>query len=159
MDKEELRTVLGLGKFCQIGFVVRDISKKMKNYEETIGIGPFMTFDFIPEKSFIRGQPPGMHLKIAIAELSPELGLELIEVVSGKTCHLDFLEKHGDGLQHLGFRTDEYDHVLQRAESLGIEVAFTAETTVAEIGHVRAAYLDTYDLMGTFAEIIEIKPL
>ncbi len=41
MDKAELKTALNLGKVAQIGCVVRDLSKTIKRYEETIGIGPF----------------------------------------------------------------------------------------------------------------------
>jgi catechol 2,3-dioxygenase-like lactoylglutathione lyase family enzyme len=158
MNKEKLRRALTLGNISQVGCVVRDLSKTIRNYEEIIGIGPFTTLDFRPKKIFIRGRKPDMDLKIAVAQLTPELSLELIEVLSGEPCHKDFLEKHGEGVQHLGFMTDEYDQVLKRAEALGIEVLFSAESEVSSMGHVRAAYLDTYDLVGVIFEILEIKP-
>jgi len=159
MNKEEFKEALKLGQAAQVGCVVRDLAKTIENYEKTIGIGPFMTFDFIPEKGFVKGRNPDINLKIGVAQLTPELSLELIEIVSGEPFHKDFLEQHGEGVQHIGFMTGEYDEVLKRAEKLGIEVLMWAETDVAGMGHVRGAYLDTYDLIGVLVEIIEVKPL
>jgi hypothetical protein len=52
--------------------------------------------------------------------------------------------------------TDEYDEVLKRAKGLGIEVLMGGEAEVPGMGHMRAAYLDTYDLVGVLVEIIEV---
>jgi hypothetical protein len=51
MDKDALRQALPLGKIAQGGFVVRDPSQSIKNYQEIIGIGPFTTLELHPEKS------------------------------------------------------------------------------------------------------------
>ena len=157
MNTDELATVLNLGQVAQVGCVVNKLAITIKNYEKVMGIGPFTTFDFRPEKSFIKGRAPEIHLKIGITQLTPALSLELIEVVTGEPYHRDFLESHGEGVQHLGFLTDEYDQVLKRAEKVGVEVLMWAETEVAGMGHVRGAYLDTQDLIGTLVEIIEVK--
>lgn len=159
MEKEELKKTLNLGTVAQIGCVVRNLSETIRNYEEIIGIGPFMTFDFKPEKGFIRRRKADdMHLKIGVAQLTPELSLELIEVATGEPYHKDFLERHGEGVQHLGFFTDDYDGVLMRAEKLAIPVLMWAETDVPGMGHIRAAYFDTYDKVGVLFEVIEMTP-
>ena len=80
MDKEELKTILHLGKITHVGCVVRNLSKSIENYQETIGIGPFTTLELHPKKSFIKGHKPDFLLKIGFAQLTPELSLELIEV-------------------------------------------------------------------------------
>ncbi|MCX5831958.1 MAG: VOC family protein [Deltaproteobacteria bacterium] len=158
-DKQELKETLKLGTVAQVGCVVRNVSETIRNYEEIIGIGPFMTLDFKPEKGFIKGRrSDDMVLKIGIAQLTPELSLELIEVVTGDPYHKDFLEKHGEGVQHLGFITYDYDGVLARAEKLNIPVLMWAETDVPGMGHVRAAYLDTYEKVGVLFEVIEVTP-
>ena len=157
MNENQLRTALNLGKVGQIGCVVRSVSDAVKNYEEVIGIGPFAIFDFKPEKTFIKDRrSDDMLLKIGVAQLSPDLSLELIEVVTGESYHKDFLTKHGDGIQHLGFLTNDYDGVLARAKSLDIAVLMWAETDVPGMGHIRAAYLDTHDHVGFLCEVIEI---
>ncbi len=157
MNTDELVTTLNLGQVAQIGCVVRELSTTVRNYETVLGIGPFSTIDFCPEKSFIKGRSPEIYLKIGITQLTPSLSLELIEVVSGDPYHRDFLETHGEGVQHLGFMTDEYDQVLDRAKKMGIEVLMWAETEVPGMGKVRGAYLDTHALIGTLVEIIEVK--
>lgn len=157
MNTDELVTALNLGQVAQIGCVVKELSTTVRNYETVLGIGPFSTIDFRPEKSFIKGRSPEIYLKIGITQLTPSLSLELIEVVSGDPYHRDFLETHGEGVQHLGFMTDEYDQVLERAKKMGIEVLMWAETEVPGMGKVRGAYLDTHALIGTLVEIIEVK--
>jgi methylmalonyl-CoA/ethylmalonyl-CoA epimerase len=158
MDSAMLATQLGLGQMAQVGFVVQDLSKAIEIYEKTVGIGPFAVIDFIPEKSFIKDRPGRIELKIGIAQLTPELSIELIQVIEGEPYHKDFLREHGQGVQHLGFVTNEYDRVLERAGVLNIEVLMWAETDVPGMGHVRGAYLDTHALLGVLVEIIEIKP-
>ena len=157
MTEKELKEALNLGKIGQVGCVVHNLQKTIKNYEEVFGIGPFVTIEFKPEKSYIKDRKPDINLKIGIAQLTPELSLELIEVVRGEPYHKDFLQKHGEGVQHLGFFTDDYDGVLKRAEKIGIPVLMSAETDVAGMGHVRGAYLDTLEKAGILLEIIEVK--
>ena len=158
MNTEELKNALKPGQMAQVGCVVRDLSKTIESYENMLGIGPFSVVDFIPEKGFIKGRKADIHLKIGIAQFTPELSIELIQIIKGEPYHKDFLNEHGEGVQHLGFFTNEYDAVLNRAEALGIEVLMWAETDVEGMGHVRGAYLDTYDMVGTLIEIIEVKP-
>ena len=158
MDAAQLAKALDVGTIAQVGIVVRSLAKSIENYERTMGIGPFLMIDFRPEKSFVRGRNPAIHLKIGVAQLTPALSLELIEVVGGEPYHKDFLEAHGEGVQHLGYLSDDYDGVLTRAGNLGIDVLMWAETDVAGMGHVRGAYLDTLELLGTLIEVIEIKP-
>lgn len=158
MDAIGLSRALNVGTIAQIGFVVRNLEKSIREYERVMGVGPFMVVDFRPEKSFVKGREPAIHLKIGIAQLTPALSMELIEVVSGEPYHKDFLEAHGEGVQHLGYLSDDYDGVLTRARNLGIDVLMWAETEVAGMGHVRGAYLDTLEVLGTLIEVIEVKP-
>jgi methylmalonyl-CoA/ethylmalonyl-CoA epimerase len=159
VNATKLQEALQLGTMAQIGCVVRNLSQTIENYEKIIGIGPFMVVDFKPEKTFIKDRKSDdMLLKIGIAQLTPQLSLELIEVMSGEPYHKDFLDKHGEGVQHLGFFTNDYDGVLARAEALKIPVLMWAETDVPGMGHVRGAYLDTYDAVGTIFEVIEVTP-
>lgn len=159
MNTEALCAKLGLGQLAQVGFVVEDLMKTIENYEKTIGIGPFAVIDFIPEKTYVKDRSGEIALKIGIAQLTPSLSIELIQVIRGEPYHKDFLQTHGQGVQHLGFVTAEYDQVLQRAEALGIDVLMWAETEVPGMGRVRGAYLDTLALIGVLVEIIEIKPI
>jgi methylmalonyl-CoA/ethylmalonyl-CoA epimerase len=157
MIEREWKESLKLGKLRQIGCVVRDLQKAMKNYEQVIGIGPFTVLDFKPERSFVKGRGDKVHFRIGVASMTPEISIELLEVVEGEPYHKDFLEKHGEGIQHLGFFTDDYDGILARAGQLNISALMSAETDVPGMGHVRATYLDTTKEIGFLVEIIEVK--
>jgi methylmalonyl-CoA/ethylmalonyl-CoA epimerase len=158
MNMEGLGVQLGLGQMAQVGFVVPDLQEAITIYENKVGVGPFSVFDFVPEKSYIKDRPGRIELKIGIAQMTPALSIELIQVVSGEPYHKDFLRDQGRGVQHLGFITDEYDRVLERAKALGVDVLMWAATDVPGMGHVRGAYLDTTALIGVLVEIIEVKP-
>ena len=157
MDSGDISKGLRPGKVAQVGFVVRDVAESVKNYEQVAGVGPFTVFQFRPEKSIMDGRESPIDLTIGTAQLTPELSIELIQVVGGETYHKKFLEMHGEGVQHLGYITDDYDGVLERAKKLNIAVIMSAETDVPGMGHVRAAYLDTLNALGTLIEVIEVR--
>ena len=56
MNTDELAADLNLGQVAQIGCVVRELATTIGNYETVLGIGPFTTIDFRPEKSFNKGR-------------------------------------------------------------------------------------------------------
>jgi methylmalonyl-CoA/ethylmalonyl-CoA epimerase len=157
MNQEALKLALNLGKAAQIGCVVKDLATTIKNYE-ALGIGPFMTVNVKPEKVFYKGHVvDGAPSSVAAAMLTPELSVELIPISAGEV-YKDFYDEHGEGLQHIGFMTDDYDGVLQRAEKLGIPVLFSVEASAEGVGHIRGTYFDTRPLTGVIFEVIEIKP-
>jgi len=158
MNQEALKQALNLGKAFQIGCVVKDLATTIKNYE-ALGIGPFMTAMVKPERVFIGGQWVVIDAPspVASAMLTPELSIELIPMTSAP-IYQDFYDKHGEGMQHIGFMTDDYDGVLQRAEKLGLPVIFSIEASAQGVGHIRGTYFDTRPLTGVIFEVIEIKP-
>lgn len=156
-DFQGIEKGLRPGRFAQVGFVVKDLEASITKYEERIGLGPFTTFRFKPDISFVDGKESVIDLNIGIVQLTAELSFELIEVVGGESYHKRFLEKNGEGIQHLGFITDDYDSVLKRAKGLNISMLMRAETDVPGMGHVRAAYFDTFETMGTLIEVIEVR--
>ncbi len=158
MTEPVLAKALGLGPLQQIGIVVKNLERSIKNYEQAFGIGPFTVFDFTPEKSYVRDRDGQIRLNIGIAQWTPDISLEFIEVIEGSPYHLDYLEKHGEGVQHLGFMPADYDQVIERAEKMNISVLMSAETFVEGMGHARGTYLDTLELAGVLFEVIEMRP-
>ena len=141
----------------QIGIVVRDVKKAIEYYSKVFGIGPFMTFEFAPEKHWLKGKPMPIRLNIATAQMGPVM-LELIEPVEGDAPHKWFLEKNGEGLQHLGFFIENYDGWKDYLKRQGIDVLMEAETDVEGIGHVRAAYVESDKTGGVLFELLEVTP-
>jgi methylmalonyl-CoA epimerase len=151
MDKKNLPA---FPPVSQVGVVVRNLDKAMEYYKETFGIGPFMVFDFVPEKHLVRGKPLPVKLRIGVAQMGP-VGLELIEPVEGDAPHKRFLEEKGEGLHHLGYYVDNYDQWMDYLEQQGIGILMEAETTIEGMGHARAAYMETDKVGGILFEFIE----
>ncbi len=142
---------------AQVGVVVRDLDVAIDYYTKTFGLGPFQTIEFAPAQHWVKGRPTPIRLKIAMCEWGP-LMLELIEPVEGDAPHKWFLEKEGEGMQHLGFIVDNYDEWLDYLRENHIDVLMNAETDVEGMGHIRAAYMESDRVGGVLFELIEIRP-
>jgi catechol 2,3-dioxygenase-like lactoylglutathione lyase family enzyme len=148
---------LKLPGVAQIGVVVKDLQRAIDYYSTIFGVGPFMTFQFVPEKHYLRGKPLPIKLNIGVAQMGA-VQLELIEPVEGDVPHKWFLDSRGEGLQHLGFIVDNYDRWLSYLKEKGIPVLMEAETDVEGMGHVRAAYMESDKTGGILFELVEVTP-
>jgi catechol 2,3-dioxygenase-like lactoylglutathione lyase family enzyme len=90
-------------KITQIAVVVRDIEAALKTYTETLGWGPWSVFDYKPpllHDTRVMGEP--VEFRMIGAEASVDgLGFELIQPVSGPSIYQEFLDTHGEGVQHI----------------------------------------------------------
>jgi methylmalonyl-CoA/ethylmalonyl-CoA epimerase len=150
---------LKLPALSGVGVVVRDMDKAIAYYSKTFGIGPFNTIMFKPEKHWVDGEPFPVTLKLAFASLGGSVTLELLQPLS-EGPHKDFLDNHGEGLQHLGFDIDNYDEWMAYLKQEGIGVLYNAEGYIEGLGHLRAAYIDsqTGKPGSTLIELSEVKP-
>jgi catechol 2,3-dioxygenase-like lactoylglutathione lyase family enzyme len=142
-----------------VGVVVKDIDKAIEYYSKTFGIGPFRTILFSPEKHWVNGKPFPATLKLAFASLGGSVELELLQPLS-EGPHKDFLDTHGEGIQHIGFNVDNYDEWMSYIKQEGIGILTNAEGYIEGLGYVRAAYLDPGPEKpgNTLIEISEVKP-
>jgi catechol 2,3-dioxygenase-like lactoylglutathione lyase family enzyme len=87
----------------QIAVVVRDMEKALKDYTETLGWGPWSVFDYKPpllHDTEVRGEPVEFRMIGAETHLDG-LDFELIQPVSGPSIYQEFLDTHGEGVQHI----------------------------------------------------------
>jgi methylmalonyl-CoA/ethylmalonyl-CoA epimerase len=99
-----------LSNISQICIVTRNLERTMKKYV-SLGVGPFRVYSMDTRKMTgvtYRGKPADYSLKVAWAKLG-SWTLELIEPTRGVNIYTEFLEKHGEGIQHLGIYVDDYD--------------------------------------------------
>jgi methylmalonyl-CoA/ethylmalonyl-CoA epimerase len=140
-----------------IGVVVKDIEKVVKYYSSVFGMGPFEVYDFEPIKTWIRGKEvKPFRMKIAVADVGTPR-LELLQVIHGDPPHRDFLNSHGEGLQHLGFYVENYDEWKSYVEAEGIDLLYEAEIVDDVRGKRRAFYMNSGEIGGVLFEIIERK--
>jgi catechol 2,3-dioxygenase-like lactoylglutathione lyase family enzyme len=145
----KVKKILGLDKVNQVGIVVRDMDKTIKNYAEIFGISfPRVV---IPDyfNRFYRGRPENFRMKIGLAMMG-ELQIELIQPLEGKSIYEEFLGKCGEGIHHLGFHVQNLDERVAAFRKLGIEVLMSGERVGAKF-----AYMDTDKIVGIIIELIQ----
>ena len=104
--------------FGQIGIIVKDIDKAKKNLED-IGIGPFGGLDAEPTVRWEAwGEPTDVKLKMLFTKIGP-LEIELIEPISD-CMQKEFLDTHGEGIQHYSFFVDDIDAAFNWLRSQGV---------------------------------------
>lgn len=146
----QLSDVLKQDKFIQIGIVVKNIDETLKYYKEVFSFGPFEVRYVDYSTATYYGKTAGYKGKRAFFLLGP-IQIELIELVSGKTVHEDFLKEKGEGLNHLGFRVDDLEIAKKNAENAGLHViqSFTRPDGTG------FAYLDSDKVGGVIFELIQ----
>ncbi len=140
----------------QIGIVVRDIDSTVERYWSELGIGPWYFFTFGPgiTRTTYHGEPCSIALKIAMAQVGP-IQMELLQPISGKTPHQDFLDRHGEGLQHLGVFVERFEPAAAEMKRLGYK-EISGAYGIGPKGDGAAAYFDTLNSLGTLIELIEM---
>ena len=151
-------------KITQIAVVVRDIEASLKTYTETLGWGPWSVFDYQPpllHDTWVKGEP--VEYRMIGAEASVDgLGFELIQPVSGPSIYQEFLDAHGEGVQHIACMKHSYeDSSLMREhwQANGAEVLMSGR-----IGDsIEFYYLDTAPMLKFVLEsgsghAIDLKP-
>ncbi|WP_448144897.1 VOC family protein [Pseudomonas silesiensis] len=93
-----------LGNVVEIAIVTRDHQRTMDGLLK-LGIGPWRVYTFSPhntDNQTYHGEPAEFVLKVCFAQ-SGNMVWELMEPVSGPTIFADFLEQHGEGIQHVAY--------------------------------------------------------
>jgi hypothetical protein len=83
------------------------------------------------------------------------IALELVETVEGRTIYQEFLERHGEGLHHIGVPTPlPFEAELEKWKRVGIEAMQTNRMESPDEGW---AYMDTQGLVGCIMEILSFQ--
>src|SRR5215469_1073206 len=149
----------------QIAVVVADIEAALKSYTENLGWGPWSVFDYKPpllHDTFVRGEP--CEFRMIGAETTVDgLGFELIQPVSGPSIYQEFLDTHGEGVQHIAcMKHSDGDSELMKRHwhDQGADVLMSGR-----IGDgIEFYYLDTAPMLKFVLEsgnghAIDLKPI
>ena len=140
-------------KFCQVAWVVKDISAAERFFIETMGVSKFLHLENIAAKD-TEGTYLGragdwvIHLYLGYAG---DTQIELIQPVSGSSIFEDCLQRHGVAVQHIAYWLDdeEYDDAARQLESAGYPLMQSFTTPLA-----RAGYFDTRAAIGVVTELV-----
>ena len=138
----------------QVAFVVKDIDAAQQFFSQSMGIARFYVIENFgrraTDKTF-RGSPAAHDFTIALA-YSGNTQIELIQHLLGDTCYKEFLERRGEGMQHLGFFLDDpeqHQRVLAEFKRNGFSVLQSGRFEDALY-----TYFDTESAIGAVMEIV-----
>ena len=151
-------------KITQIAVVVRDIEAALKIYTQTLGWGPWSVFDYKPpllHDTRVKGEP--VEYRMIGAEASVDgLGFELIQPVSGPSIYQEYLDAHGEGVQHIAcMKHSDQDSSLMKEHwrGHGAEILMSGRIGTS----IEFYYLDTTPMLKFVLEsgsghAIDLKP-
>jgi methylmalonyl-CoA/ethylmalonyl-CoA epimerase len=125
-------------KIDHLGIVFRSIDEAIDYYEKVLGLS-----------CKGREEVPVQKVRTAFF-LAGEVRLELIEPTSTDSPVAKYLEKHGEGLHHVGFATDDIIRQLQQAKQAGCNLI--DETPVKGAGGKLVAFLHPKSTHGVLTE-------
>ncbi len=139
--------------FCQIAWVVQDITAADKFFIETMGIPRFLHLDGLAAKDTegtYLGKPGDWVFNLYIANAG-DTQIELIQHVSGASMFEESMRQHGDSVQHVAYWLDdsEYDAAAKHLESSGYPLIQSLKLPIARVG-----YFDTRPAIGVVTEIV-----
>jgi catechol 2,3-dioxygenase-like lactoylglutathione lyase family enzyme len=151
-------------QISQICVVVRDLEKSLREYTQSLGWGPWSVFEYKPpllHDTMVRGEPVAYEMLGAETHVG-DLGFELIQPVSGPSIYQEYLEAHGEGVQHIAcMKHSDADSELMKEHwrRNGADILMSGRIGAS----IEFYYLDTGPLLKFVLEsgnghAIELKP-
>jgi hypothetical protein len=138
----------------QLGFVVTDLEAAMTHWIEELNVGPFFHAPLIDPEDF---HHRGAHRPAPFAAALANTGAMQIELVQplddAPSQWREFLASGREGLQHVGYWTEDFDTEFDRAVEAGYRVAHSGV-----LAGGRFVYFDTHYTAGCAIELSEQSP-
>jgi hypothetical protein len=139
-------------KIAQFGVVVKDVDKVAKRFSEVFGTS-WRFYDFKPRGVILHGKELGdaeSLMKVAIGDMGGR-SFKLIQPVAGPSTHMDFLQKHGEGLLYFSLGTVVvHNRIVESLKKAGVGIEMQGR-----LGE-KATFtiLDTLEDLGCYIELI-----
>jgi hypothetical protein len=132
----------------QLAIVVSNIEKAIEYFGAAFGWGPFYVVEAgcrVPYK----GEMSEINLRLAFTMVG-SLEVELLQPLSGSSPHMEHLNRHGEGLLHIRFATEDMEGTLAHLATLDIRptLSYTNEDELLNV------YVDSDKAFGVRAELI-----
>lgn len=141
-------------RISQVAMVVRDLESTMERLHETLGWGPWKVYDHAPPRlhdTHVHGVRVHQTIIAAECEIQPGFYVELVQPGEGPSIYHEWLERHGEGIQHIAcFMDTEAESTAFKREwqERGVEVLQDGR-----IGQtVEYFYLDTEPMLSFVLE-------
>ena len=138
-------------KFHHMGVIVGNLDKAQKHFER-LGFGPFVSSNLIHTDRKVHGKPANNTKNEVQASRLATIGFELVSPISGPSVQKEFLDEHGEGVNHICFIVDD----IKEAIEVMADAGFTAVSTALNEGGGGMAYFDTHKIGGVMIELDEL---
>lgn len=139
-------------RVTQIGYIVKDIEEARTRFAQFFSMDIpeiIITDEYEKTQAEYRGNPSKARAKLAFFHLE-NLDIELIEPDQEQSVWREFLEEHGEGIQHLAFEIKGMKQKIELFGADGMELLQKGEYTGG-----RYAYIDTTKAINTVVELLE----
>ncbi len=135
--------MMDLNKIEHIGIAVNSIEESLKYYEGILGLKCYAVEEVTEQK-----------VKTAFLKIG-ETKLELLEATSDDSPIAKFIEKRGEGVQHIAFAVNGIENVLSEVKEKGIRLIDETPRKGAE--GLDIAFLHPKSTGGVLTELCEKK--
>ena len=143
----------GFRKVVQVAFVVKDIEASSRRWAELLGqpVPKINTTRPGHEvKEIYRGKPSEGQVKLTFFDLG-QVVIELLQPVSPGTSWYEYLQKKGEGVQHLGFQIEDTEKTSAELEKLGYPMIHRGRYDGDNGDYI---YHDALDSLGVVIELL-----
>jgi len=128
-------------KVDHIGIAVKNLDEALKFYEEVLGIKCIGT-EIVEEQK----------VKTAFLPVG-DTEIELLEATDEDSPIAKFIEKKGEGIQHIAYRVDDIERALEEVREKGIRLI--DEKPRKGAGGAKIAFLHPKSTYGVLIELCE----
>jgi methylmalonyl-CoA/ethylmalonyl-CoA epimerase len=128
-------------KIDHVGIAVKDLTRAIEFYEGLLGLKVTGTEVVEEQKVKVAFLPTG------------DSEVELLESTTPDGPIARFIEKNGEGIQHIAFRVDNLEQVLEELKAKGVRLI--DEKPRRGAGGARIAFLHPKSTFGTLVELCE----
>ncbi len=126
-----------------IGIAVRSIEDALKFYENVLGLRCYKTETVVEQK-----------VKTAFLKIG-EVKIELLEPTDNESPVAKFIEKRGEGIHHIAYKTENIENDL--AELSGKNVRLIDENPRDGADNMKIAFIHPKSAFGVLTEICQPK--
>jgi catechol 2,3-dioxygenase-like lactoylglutathione lyase family enzyme len=143
----------GMNKIVQVAIVCKDIEACSQRWARMLGqkVNPIRTT--VPgreAKVLYRGKPSDGRLKLTFFNTGTAV-LELMQPVGGDTAWKEYLDRNGEGVQHIAFQVVDLEKTIQSLEQQGMPVIHRGRYDSNDGDYV---YMDSQDKLGVTVELL-----
>jgi catechol 2,3-dioxygenase-like lactoylglutathione lyase family enzyme len=147
----------GMKAVTQVAIICRDIDATSKRWAAVLGVDPPAISTTKPGhevKAMFRGHATEGRAKLAFIKLG-QVTLELIQPVGGDTSWQQFLDKNGEGVQHIAFQVTDLNKSVDAFGDAGMPVLHQGRYDNDRGSYV---YIDSASALGVTLELLHSDP-